>query len=145
MAKMDRDFFEKYHRAVVLTLGDDVTKATVRIGGQLAQEWLNKLANQRMSKEQFLTEYQNFLQNQLKFAKEVKVKEKEGGLEVVIRGCHLCHGNELLRQEQNPTSCPICRMNNSAIAKTLGKQSILEEIKKTGVVGECNQHYRIND
>lgn len=144
MAQIDREFLEKYHKAVVMALGDDVTKATVKIGGNMAQEWLSQLKEKNMSKEDFIEQYQDFLQNTLKFAEHVQLKDKPEGLEVEIRGCHLCHGNELLRQDQKPTSCPICRMNNSSIARTLGKQSVLEEIKKTGVVGECNQHYKLS-
>ncbi len=70
-------------------------------------------------------------------AKNVKVNCDEKDYILDIKGCAICHGNEILRKEGLATACPIVQAAKYAAVKKLGRNVITKGVDKPGTVGEC--------
>lgn len=140
MPEVDREFVKKYHRAVVKSLAGDLEKVKSRIGSQWAEDFKRKAAT-RLEGEDFRRALEEYLRDDLRFSEQVKVEGNGDDLRVEVRGCHICHGNEELRREGAPTLCPIIPTGLFSISRVSGKKATLREVRKNGVVGECEIHY----
>jgi len=144
MQEVGRDFFKKYHRAVVKAVGSDTEKVKARIGSQWAEEFRER-AGTISGEDEFASAFQDYLQNELRFCEGVKVNRDGDSLELEVRGCHICHGNEELRREGQPTLCPIVPTGLFSISRVAGRKAALQEVRKQGVVGECEIIYKVAD
>ncbi len=143
MSQTDREFVKKYHRAVVKSVQGDLEKVKSRIGSDWAEDFRRKVGTV-LKDEDFRREFQGFLQNELRFCERAEVEENDDRLKVKVAGCHICHGNEELRREGSPTMCPIIPTGLFSISRVSGRKAALQEVKKTGTVGECEIVYRLD-
>lgn len=141
--KMDRELFKKYHCAVVKAHQGDVEKLKARIGSEWAGDFKEKAGTLEGS-EEFCRGLEDYLQNDLCLCDTVEAEEGSDGLDVTIKGCHICHGNEELRKQDLKVMCPIIPTGLQSLAKVHGKKATLKGVDKTGVVGECTIHYTLN-
>lgn len=142
MTQADREFVKRYHRAVVKSVSGDLEKVKSRIGSDWAEDFRRKAGN-GLTDEDFRREFQVFLQDDLRFCERAEVEESGGRMSVKVAGCHICHGNEELRREGSPTMCPIIPTGLFSISRVSGRKAALQEVKKTGTVGECEIVYRL--
>ncbi|MFQ6056185.1 MAG: hypothetical protein ACE5J9_09940 [Methanosarcinales archaeon] len=142
MSDVSLDFFKKYHRAVCLSLGDEIKKVNAKIGSIFANDFLDSLDTELEYVEDFANSFERYLTD-LNFADTVKVTCTQNDYNIDITGCCICHGNELLRQEKKQTACPILQTANYAMLKSMGKNVKTKGVKKTGVVGECTLQYEL--
>ncbi len=142
MAEVDREFVKKYHRALVKSLSHDLEKVKARIGSEWAEE-LRKKVGSGLEGEDLRKALEEFLRDDLRFSEQLSVKNEDGGLRVEVRGCHICHGNEELRREGAPTMCPIIPTGLFSLSRVGKKKASLREVRKNGVVGECDICYDV--
>lgn len=81
--------------------------------------------------------------NQLEFAKHVKIDCDDKNYTLDIKGCAICHGNEMLRKEGVATACPIMQAAKYAAVRKLGKDVITKGVEKPGPVGECIMRFEL--
>ncbi|WP_287155803.1 hypothetical protein [Candidatus Solincola tengchongensis] len=143
MPEVDREFLKKYHRAVVKSLSGELEKVKSRIGSQWAEDFRKK-TGARLEGEEFRRALEEYLHDDLRFSEDVKVQAGGDELKVEVRGCHICHGNEELRREGAPTLCPIIPTGLFCISRVAGRKASLREVRKNGVVGECDIHYSMS-
>lgn len=143
MEEMDREFFKKYHRAVVKANAKEVEKVKSRIGSVWAEEFRARIGT-RLEGEAFNQALEEYLEKELRFCEDVEVKGEGDDLSIGVTGCHICHGNELLRAQGETTLCPIVPTGLFSISRVSGRKASLREVRKNGVVGECEICYRIN-
>ncbi len=130
------NFFKQYHSTVIKALGEDSKKINARMGAIISEKWAEKSGDFKNSDE-FARSFENYLKNDLEFAKYVKVNCDEKTYSLDIKGCAICHGNEILRKEGIATACPIVQAAKYAAVKKMGKNVITKGVEKPGVVGEC--------
>ncbi len=130
------NFFKQYHSTVIKALGDDAKKVNAKIGSIMADNWAEKAGTINNNAE-FAKSFENYLKNQLEFAKHVKVNCDDKNYTLEIEGCAICHGNEILRKEGVATACPIIQAAKYAAVKKLGKNVITKGVEKPGPIGEC--------
>ncbi|OFW61352.1 MAG: hypothetical protein A2W01_10590 [Candidatus Solincola sediminis] len=140
--RMDREFFKKYHRAVVKANAKELEKLKSKIGSEWAEEFKTK-AGEGLEGEDFRRQLQEYLKEDLRFCNEVKIRGDGNELNIEVRGCDICHGNEELRREGQPTLCPIVPTGLFSISRVAGRRATLQEVRKPGVVGECEICYRL--
>jgi hypothetical protein len=143
MELMDREFFKKYHRAVVKANSKDLEKLKSKIGSEWAEEFRSR-TGAKLEGEEFNKSMEDYLENGLRFCDKVKVEGEGDSLSVEVKGCHICHGNELLKAEGEPALCPIVPTGLFSIYRVSGRKATLEEVRKPGVVGECEICYRLD-
>lgn len=141
MTEVDREFLKRYHRAVVKAAGE-TEKFKARIGSEWADEF-RESAGAVSDEEEFSRRFEDYLQNRLRFSESVKVNREGDSLRLEVRGCHICHGNEELRKEGQPTLCPIVPTGLFSISRVAGRKASLQQVRKHGVVGECEIEYRM--
>ncbi|MDI6874005.1 hypothetical protein [Candidatus Solincola sp.] len=142
MPEVDREFVKKYHRAVVKSLSGDLEKVKSRIGSEWAEDFKKKVGT-GLEGEDFRRAFEDYLRDELRFGEQVRVEGEDEGLRIEVRGCHICHGNEELRREGAPTLCPIIPTGLFSISRVGGRKASLREVRKSGVVGECDILYEI--
>lgn len=130
------NFFKQYHSTVIKALGEDAKKVNAKVGSIMADNWADR-AGKMNSNSEFAQSFEDYLQNQLEFAKNVNVNCDEKNYTLDVRGCAICHGNEILRNEGMATACPIVQAAKYAAVKKLGRNVITKGVDKPGVVGEC--------
>jgi hypothetical protein len=130
------NFFKQYHSTVIKALGEDAKKVNVKVGSIMADNWADK-AGRFNSNSEFAQSFENYLKNQLEFANHVKVDCDEKDYTLDIKGCAICHGNEILRREGMMTACPIVQAAKYAAVKKIGRNVITKGVDKPGPVGEC--------
>ena len=143
MEEMDREFFKKYHRAVVKASARDVEKLKSKIGSVWADEFRTKTGT-RLQGEEFNRALEDYLQHELRFCDHVDVKGDAEDLSIGVKGCHICHGNETLKAEGEPALCPIVPTGLFSISRVSERKASLQEVRKNGTVGECEICYRLN-
>jgi hypothetical protein len=143
MEEMDREFFKKYHRAVVKANSKDLEKFKSRIGSEWAKDFRDKVEG-NLEGEEFNRALEEYLTNDLGFCEEVNVKGEEDDLNIDVRGCHICHGNDMLRQEGESVLCPIVPTGLFSISRVGKRKASLDEVRKNGVVGECEICYKLH-
>jgi hypothetical protein len=143
MEEMDREFFKKYHRAVVKSHAGGVEKLKARIGSEWAEEFRAQ-TGVSLEGEDFNRAFEDYLNNELRFCDRVSVKGEGDELSIEVRGCHICHGNELLKVEGEPALCPIVPTGLFSISRVSRRKASLHEVRKNGVVGECEICYQVN-
>ncbi|MCL7412493.1 MAG: hypothetical protein M8353_02620 [ANME-2 cluster archaeon] len=131
------NFFKQYHCNIVKALGDDAKKVNAKVGSIMADEWLSREHVDLNDPRKFKTDFKNYLLNELEFARDVDVEIKGNDMDITVKGCVICHGNELLRQEGMATACPIVQTSKYAVVKGLKKNVTMKGVDKPGVVGEC--------
>lgn len=141
--KMDRELFKKYHCAVVKAHQDDVEKLKARIGSEWAGDFKQKAGTLEGS-EEFCRGLEGYLEKDLCLCDTVKAEESHDELAVTIKGCHICFGNEDLRNQELKVMCPIIPTGLQSLSKVHGKKASLKGVEKTGVVGECTIRYALN-
>jgi len=129
------DFFKQYHAIIVKALGEDAKKINAKIGQIIVDDWLNNTEAFKDNIE-FVQSFENYL-GQLGFAQHVRIDLNENNYILSIKGCAICHGNEILRKENIPTICPIIQAAKYAAVKKLGRNVTTKGVEKSGVVGEC--------
>jgi hypothetical protein len=142
MEEMDREFFKRYHRAVVKARARDVEKLKSRIGSEFAEEFRARTGT-KLEGEEFNRALEDYLQNELRFCDQVAVKGEGDDLSIEVKGCHICHGNELLKAEGEPALCPMVPTGLFSISRVSDRRASLREVRKNGVVGECEICYKV--
>lgn len=135
-------FFKQYHSAMIKALGEDAKKVNAKVGSIIADSWANNVEKFNNNSE-FADSFENYLRDQLEFAEYVKIDCDEKNYVLDIKGCAICHGNEILRKEGIPTACPIIQAAKYAAVKKLGKDVITKGVDKTGIVGECTIKFEL--
>ena len=130
------NFFKHYHGTVIKALGEDARKVNAKVGSIFADNWAS-CAGDLKSNEEFAQSFEDYLKNQLEFAQHVKINCDEKNYSLEIKGCAICHGNEILRKEGMATACPIVQAAKYAAVKKIGKNVITNGVDKPGPVGEC--------
>jgi len=136
------NFFKQYHSTVIKALGEDAKKVNNKMGSIFADNWADKAGNLE-NNDEFAQSFENYLKNELEFAKQVKVNCDEKNYTLDIKGCAICHGNEILRKEGLATACPIVQAARYAAVKKIGRNVITKGIDKPGVVGECTMKFEL--
>ncbi|MBC7228792.1 MAG: hypothetical protein H5T74_00160 [Actinobacteria bacterium] len=140
MGEVEREFFKRYHRAVVKANAGEVEKVKAKIGSEWAEEFRAR-AGGRLEGEEFNRALEDYLENELRFCEEAEVRGEGEELSIAVKGCHICHGNELLKAEGQPALCPIVPTGLFSISRVAGRRASLREVRKNGVVGECEICY----
>jgi hypothetical protein len=143
MEQMDREFFKRYHRAVVKASSKDMEKLKSKIGSDWADEFRKKTGS-KLKGEEFRRAFEDYLNNELRFCDRVKVKAEGDDMSIEVKGCHICHANELLKAEGNPALCPLVPTGLFSLSRVASRKASLQEVKKNGVVGECEICYSLN-
>ncbi len=136
------NFIKHYHSAVVKALGDDAKKVNSKVGLLLADEWADgsgKIDNYA----DYASSFQEYLLKELGFADLVKVDVDGAKYTLEIKGCMICHGNEILRKEGLNSACPIVQAARYAMVKKMEKEVVTKGVTKTGVVGECTMNFEV--
>ncbi len=136
------NFFKQYHSTVIKALGDDAKKVNAKVGSIMADNWADKAGTLNNNAE-FAKSFENYLKNQLEFAKQVRVNCDDKNYTLDIKGCAICHGNEILRKEGVATACPIMQAAKYAAVRKLGKDVITKGVEKPGPVGECIMRFEL--
>ncbi|VVB90567.1 Uncharacterised protein [uncultured archaeon] len=136
------NFFKQYHSTVIKALGDDAKKVNAKVGSIMADTWAEKAGTINNNAE-FAKSFENYLKNQLEFAKQVKVDCDDKNYTLAIKGCAICHGNEMLRKEGVATACPIMQAAKYAAVRKLGRDVITKGVEKPGPVGECIMRFEL--
>lgn len=142
MGEIEREFFKRYHRAVVKANAREVEKIKARIGSEWAEEFRAR-AGRELQGEDFNQALEDYLVNELRFCEEARVIGDGDDLSIEVKGCHICHGNELLKAEGQPALCPIVPTGLFSISRVAGRKASLREVRKNGVVGECEICYAV--
>jgi hypothetical protein len=130
------NFFKQYHSTVIKALGEDAKKVNARVGSIFADNWADKAGNLK-NNDEFAKSFENYLKNELEFAKHVEINCDENNYTLNIKGCAICHGNEILRKEGMATACPIVQAAKYAAVKKIGRNVITRGVDKPGTVGDC--------
>jgi len=136
------NFFKQYHSTVIKALGEDAKKVNAKVGSIFADNWAANAGDFKDNIE-FAKSFEDYLNNQLEFAKHVKVNCDEKNYTLEIKGCAICHGNEILRKEGVATACPIVQAAKYAAVKKIGRNVITKGIDKPGIVGECFMKFEL--
>jgi len=136
------NFFKQYHSTVIKALGDDAKKVNAKVGSIFADNWADK-AGEIKNQGEFAKSFENYLKYELEFAKYVKVNCDENNYTLDIKGCAICHGNEILRKEGMATACPIVQAAKYAAVKKIGRNVITRGVDKPGTVGECTIKFEL--
>jgi hypothetical protein len=140
--KMDRELFKKYHCAVVKSNQDNLEKLKARIGSEWASDFRDK-AGRIEGNDEFCRSFEEYLLEDLCLCDSVRAEETDEELAVTIKGCHICFGNEELRNQKLPAMCPIIPTGLQSLSKVHGRKATLKGVDKTGVVGECTIRYSL--
>jgi len=139
-----KDFFAEYHAAVFEALGKDADKYNVKIGTILAARWLKKLEELPRNSEEFKKAIEAYFSSSFIFSGTAEMTFNEDGTaHLYVKGCDICPGNEILRNNGGHGYCPVCHMVKSAMGRTLKRKVELLGSEKPGPVGECYLKYRI--
>ncbi len=130
------NFFKQYHSTVIKALGEDAKKVNAKVGSILADNWADN-AGTFSNNVEFAESFENYLKNQLEFAEYVKINCDEKNYTLDIKGCAICHGNEILRKEGISPACPIVQAAKYAAVKKMGRNVITRGVDRPGIVGEC--------
>lgn len=140
-ANMSLNFFSQYHSIVIKSLGEDAKKVNAKIGSIIADRWIDN-TQKFNSNTEFAQSFENYLKD-LEFANYVKINCDEKNYILDIKGCVICHGNEILRKEGISTVCPIIQAAKYAEVKKIGRNAITRGVYKSGIVGECTIRFEL--
>lgn len=129
-------FLKQYHSATIKALGEDAKKVNAKVGSIFADNWAEKAGDMK-DNDEFANSFEDYLKNYLEFAEYVKINCDEKNYILDIKGCAICHGNEILRKEGIATACPIVQAAKYAAVKKIGRNVITKGVDKSGTVGEC--------
>lgn len=137
--QVSRAFLAKYHADLICALPEeDVEKVRIKLGGALLEPFIESLGGQALDHAQVKPRLEAYLRDQLGMADYVNVTVEGNEVSVEMSGCHLCHGNDLLRQRGKSGCCPFAPGINRALSRALQGGSRLEGVDKpTGKTGEC--------
>lgn len=143
MDSMDREFFKRYHRAAVKAHSSDLEKFKAKIGSDWAEEFREK-AGGRLEGDDFDRALEEYLIGELRFCARADVESDGDGLNIGVRGCHICFANEELKKEGEASMCPIVPTGLFSISRVGGRRASLRGVNKNGVVGECEIQYDLD-
>jgi hypothetical protein len=144
--RIPRDFLTQYHAEVVCSMPEEeVEKFRVRLGANLLQPFIDNLGEEPLSLPELKERLETYLRDELQMADFAEVTASGGELAVEIKGCHLCFGNDLLRDKGKKGCCPFAPGINRAISRALNQSGRLQGVDKTpGVTGECVIRYQVS-
>ena len=135
------NFFSQYHSIVIKALGEDAKKVNAKIGSIIADRWIDSTGKFNNNIE-FAQSLEDYLK-ELEFANYVNINCDEKNYVIDIKGCAICHGNEILRKEGIATACPIIQVAKYAAVKKIGRDVITKGVDKAGIVGECKIKFEL--
>ena len=135
------DFFKQYHSTVIKALGDDAKKVNAKIGSIMADRWIDGTGKFNNNAE-FAQSFEDYLK-EMQFADYIKVNCDGKNYILNIKGCVICHGNEILRKEGIATACPIIQTAKYAAVKKIERNVITKGVDKPGIVGECTIRFEL--
>jgi hypothetical protein len=138
-ATVSRGFLAKYHADLICALPEgEVEKVRIKLGGALLEPFIESLGGQPLEHAQVKPRLEAYLRDELGMADYVNVTVAGHEVSVEMSGCHLCHGNDLLRRRGKVGCCPFAPGINRALSRALKGGSRLEGVTKpTGKTGEC--------
>jgi len=138
-----RRFIAAYHRAVALACQDHLEKTKARIASLWIDVWTGELDGPIEDEAAFMVAFGDFLEK-LGLADGVTVSMKRDKLTVAVEGCCICPGNELLREQNEPTLCPVLSTGLLAAKRVLGRKAVLLGVNWDGLPeGSCEIEYRL--
>jgi hypothetical protein len=137
-------FTKKYHKAMVMAVKDDLEKVKAKVASDWVRDWAKDLGGTIADEEEFRAKFEEFLETELGFSESAEVTLEGDILTIDVKQCGICPGNEILRQEGQPTLCPILATGLQAISRVLGKKATLLGVdKENRPVGFCTISYRL--
>ena len=138
-ATVSRALLAKYHAALITALPEgEVAKVRLKLGGALLEPFIESLGDQPLDHAQVKPRLEAYLREELQMADRVNVTVEGNEVSVEMSGCHLCHGNDLLRRQGKQPCCPFAPGINRALSRALKGGSRVEGVSKpSGVLGEC--------
>ena len=139
-----KEFFAEYHASVFQALGDKAPDYNVRIGSLLATRWLKKLEEVPERTDDFKKAIEAYMSGPFRFSDVAEMTFNEDGTaHLYVKGCDICHGNEILRNSTGKAYCPVSHLVKSAMGRGLKKKVELTGSEKPGPVGERYLKYKI--
>lgn len=127
-----KEFFATYHAAVFEALGEDAVKYNARIGAILANAWQKRLEELPADAAEFKEAIEAYMSGPFRFSDIARFEiNDDGGACLYVKGCDICSGNEILRNNGKKGSCPISQMVKSAMGKGLIKEHRAHGQRKT--------------
>ncbi len=138
-----RDLLARYHADLVCALPEEeMEKVRIRLGGNLLQPFIDGLGDTPLTAPEVKARLETYLRDELQMADYVNLTAEGNEVAIEIKGCHLCHGNDLLRARGRQGFCPFAPGINRALGRALQGGSRLEGVTKpSGVTGECVLRY----
>lgn len=101
-----REFFAAYHAAVFEALGADAVKYNAKIGALLALRWLKSIERFPEDTLEFKKAIEAYMMGPFHFSDIAGMTFKDDGTAALyVKGCDICHGNEILRNSGKSGSC----------------------------------------
>jgi hypothetical protein len=142
--EFSKEFFAEYHATVFQALGGKASDYNVKIGSLLATRWLKRLQELPGGTDDFKNAIEAFFSGPFRFSDIAEMTfNDDGTAHLYVKGCDICPGNEILRNNGGQGCCPISHMVKSSLGRTLKKKVEISGVEKPGPVGECHLKYRL--
>lgn len=146
MTARPEEFLKKYHMAVAKANKGKLEKLKPRIASEWVRGWADEVGGTIVDREQFRERFEEFLNDGLGFAGNVRISVGENDLVVDVRDCLICPGNDSLKRSGGEGFCPITPTGLMAISRVLRKKAILRDVSKEGLGDQsCRINYRLED
>lgn len=144
MVRSLQQFITRYHQAVALSSGDRLERMKAEMASRWVDGWMEELGGPVEDESEFPRLFGEFLERVLGFADTVNVSIERDRLNIAVEGCCLCPGNDLLREQDEPTLCPILSTGLLAAKRVLGRKATLLGVERdTLPLGSCSINYRL--
>jgi predicted ArsR family transcriptional regulator len=124
-------------------LGEDNQKVFAKASMAQGREW-GKSVPTAQSPEELMTKIADYLENELKIAKNITFEKKDQEYILSFRGCYICHGKLVKERFGITPACAISMFPVGALTSNLKAHNVrLKEIRKPGPIGDCDMAYEI--
>jgi hypothetical protein len=124
-------------------LGEENQKVFAKASMTLGKTW-GKSIPQAQTAEILMEKIAEYIQNDLKIAKNVTFEKPAEEYILKFRGCYICHGKLVKERFGITPACAISLFPVGALSENLKIRNIrLKEIRKPGPVGDCDMVYEI--
>jgi hypothetical protein len=129
--------------AIQGALGEDNQKVFAKASMAQGRHWGTSIPTAQ-TPEDLMEKVAAYFQDSLKIAKSIKFEKKDQEFILQFRGCYICHGKLVKERYGITPACAVSMFPVGALSANLKLRNVrLKEIRKPGVVGDCDMIYEI--